>query len=187
MKCNDLMNMDLRWVQSDATVTEAARLMRDSSIGFLLVCDTPGRLVGVVTDRDLTIRVSADGKSPSATLVAEAMSQPVVTCLDSDYLTGAEELMQERKKCRLVVLDRAGTPVGVLSLTEILGRDRPGRAAQTARGVLSRDAGGPHQPIEEIGLTPSSREDEERAAHTAENQPSVAVGGHWSGSLKEFP
>jgi hypothetical protein len=137
----------------------------------------------VVTDRDLTIRVAAAGKAPSATLVSEAMSQPVVTCLESDYLTDAEELMQDTQKARLVVVNRAGTPVGVLSLTDIVVRDRAGRAAQTARAILSREAGGPHAPIETISLTPSSEEDEARAAE----QSSVATGGHWAGSVKEFP
>jgi signal-transduction protein with cAMP-binding, CBS, and nucleotidyltransferase domain len=181
------MSTDLRWIKSGATIAEAAQEMRDNSIGFLMVCDTTGGLVGVVTDRDLVTRVLAEGRPPSATRVFEAMSEPVVTCFEDDDLGEAEALMQERGKCRLVVLDAGrSAPIGVLSLSDILMKERPRRAARTARAVLSREAAGPHRPnpIDQITLTPSTTEDEERAA---QQPPSVAIGGNWSGTLKEFP
>jgi CBS domain-containing protein len=184
MNCFDTMSMNVQWVSDKASAADAASIMRDKSMGFLLVCDgMPGALVGVITDRDLAIRVCSEGKSSTSVRISDVMSRPVVTCAESDDLSFAEELMQKHEKARLVVLNEAGTPSGVLSLTDILMLDRAGRAIQTARGVLSRESGGAHQPIEDIHLVASTSEDEDRAAE----QTTVAMGGHWRGSTKEFP
>ncbi|HEY4185535.1 MAG TPA: CBS domain-containing protein [Polyangia bacterium] len=183
MKCRDLMQMELQWVSADANVTDAARVMRDRSVGFLLVGDPiPGRLVGVLTDRDLATRVSAEGKAPNEVRIADVMSRDVITCAEDEGLGEAEARMCESAKARLVVLDGQKNPVGVISLTDILLHDRGGRALKTARAVLSREGGGPHQPVESIRLTPSTPEDEARAME----QPSATVGGSRSGSTKEF-
>lgn len=184
MKINELMSMDLQWISRNAAVADAARIMRDNSLGFLLVSD-PGttRLVGVVTDRDLALRILAEGKS-SALPVAQAMTPTVITCRETDSLSDVEELMRRSEKSRLVVVDERQRPIGVLSLTDILLRDRPGRAVWTARGVLARESGAPRPPVDSITLTPSTREDEDEvAAH----QATVARGGDWSGTMKEFP
>jgi signal-transduction protein with cAMP-binding, CBS, and nucleotidyltransferase domain len=176
--------MDVQWVSDKASAADAACIMRDRSLGFLLVCDgMPSRLVGVVTDRDLALRVCAEGASSTSVRISDVMSYPVVTCAESDDLSTAEDLMQKTGKERLVVLNEGGTPSGVLTLTDILMRDRVGRALQTARGILSRESGGAHQPIEDIHLVASTAEDEDRAAE----QTTVALGGHWGGSTKEFP
>jgi CBS-domain-containing membrane protein len=177
------MQMELQWVSAGASVTDAARVMRDRSVGFLLVGDpAPSRLVGVVTDRDLATRVSAEGKAPDSVRIGDVMSRDVITCAETDGLDEAEGRMREGAKTRLVVLDEQKTPVGVISLTDILLRDRGGRALKTARAIASREGGGPHQPLESIRLTPSTPEDEERATQ----QPSVLVGGSRSDSTKEF-
>ena len=183
MKCRDLMQMELQWVSANGNATDAARIMRDKSVGFLLVCDpTPGRLVGVVTDRDLAMRVSAEGKSPKDVRLADVMSREVITCGEDEGLGDAEERMRENAKARLVVLDAQKAPVGVISLTDILLHDRKGRALKTARAVLSREGEGPHQPVDQIKLTPSTPEDEERAM----SQPSVTVSGARADTAKEF-
>jgi len=183
MKINELMTVDLQWISRNAAVADAARIMRDNSLGFLLVCD-PGttRLVGVVTDRDLALRILAEGKS-SALPVSQAMTPTVITCKGTDDLGEVEEIMRKHEKSRLVVTDDRQRPIGVLSLTDILLRDRPRRAVETARGVLAREAGGPHPSIDDIRLTASTEEDEE----TATQHHTVALGGHWNGTMKEFP
>ena len=64
MKCHDLMS-DVVWLPGTASVPDASRVMKDRSVGLLLVSDpVPGRLAGVVTDRDLVIRVCAEGLNP---------------------------------------------------------------------------------------------------------------------------
>jgi signal-transduction protein with cAMP-binding, CBS, and nucleotidyltransferase domain len=178
------MNLNLHWVPASATAVEAARIMRDRSLGFLLVSGSePGELAGVLTDRDLAIRVCVDDKRAGRVSVAEIATTDVVTCGLDEKLTVAEQTMIDTQKSRIVIVDEIGRPVGVLSLTDILNRDRGSHALRTARGVLAREAGGPHQPVETIRLTPSTPEDEARATR----QLPLTHGGSWGGSMKEFP
>ena len=184
MKCRDIMSLELQWISSQVTVQEAAQVMRDRSMGMLLVIDlSPARLAGVVTDRDLATRVCAVNRSAGATRVIDVATKEVVSCRDDDSIADVEILMQEQEKSRVVVLDDRGRPVGVISLTDIFERDRPGRAIKTARSVLAREAGGPHTPIDQIKLTPSTPEDEDHALR----QQSSMIGGSWTGSMSEFP
>jgi CBS domain-containing protein len=184
MKCSELMNINLQWVPATATVAEAARIMRDRSMGFLLVSgDEPGKPVGVLTDRDVAIRCCAEGQRPDETLVVEIASKPLVTCDHCENLKFAEELMIATEKSRLVITDELGRAAGVLSLTDILYHDYSRRAVRTARGVLAREAEGAHEPVEGIKLTPSTAEDEERALR----QPSATHGGSWDTTVKMFP
>jgi CBS domain-containing protein len=184
MKCSDLMNMNLQWVPATASVGEAARIMRDWSMGFLLVSGAShGQLFGVVTDRDIAIRCCAEDQRPDEILVAEVATREILKCDHNQNLKVAEQLMVEAGKSRLVIVDEIGRPVGVLSLTDILYRDHTRRAIKTARGILAREVDGAHQPIESIKLTPSTLEDEERVAH----QQSSVHGGAWDRTFKMFP
>jgi CBS domain-containing protein len=184
MKCRDVMNLNLQWVPATATVAEAARIMRDRSMGFLLVAGAaPGRAAGVVTDRDIAIRCCAEDKRADEISVAEIASKPILSCDHDESIKAAEELMTEAGKSRLVIIDEIGRAAGVLSLTDILFHDRTGRAVKTARGVLAREAEGAHQPVESIKLTASTPEDEERAMR----QPSAGHGGSHDLPDKIFP
>jgi CBS domain-containing protein len=184
MKCRDLMHIDLQWVSGSASAREAARLMRDHSMGFLLISDqSPGHVAGVITDRDLAIRVCAEDKAPGAVKVIDVASTEVIACGEDDELKVVEKRMREEQKSRLVVLSKTGQAVGILSLTDILFGDRPRSAIKTARAVLSREAEGPHTPIEMIKLTPSTAEDEEAVSH----QESAMTGRTVSNNVKMFP
>ena len=184
MRCSDLMNMNLEWVKASASVAEAARIMRDRSMGFLLVSGSgPNELFGVVTDRDIAIRCCAENKRPDDVFVAEIATTEIVTCDHNENLKVAEQRMVAAEKSRLVIVDEIGQPVGVLSLTDILRRDYAVRAVRTARGVLAREAEGPHEPIESIKLTPSTPEEEQRAAR----KQSELHGGSWDTTVKMFP
>jgi CBS domain-containing protein len=184
MKCNDVMNLNLQWVPATATVAEASRIMRDRSMGFLLVAGAhPGKAAGVITDRDIAIRCCAEDKRPDEVSVAEIATKEIVTCGHNESIKAAEQLMTEAGKSRLVIVDEIGRAAGVLSLTDILFHDRTGRAVKTARGVLAREAEGAHQPVETIKLTPSTLEDEERAMR----QPSAMHGGSHNPVGKIFP
>jgi len=184
MKCSDLMHIDLQWVSGSASVREAARLMRDHSMGFLLVSGaTPGQVAGVLTDRDLALRVCAEDRLPKDVKVIEVATAQVVACHQDDDLKAAETKMKAEQKSRLVVLDDKGQAVGILSLTNILFGDSPRRAVKTARGVLAREAEGPHTPMDQIHLTPSTPEDEEAVSH----DQSVMTGRTTNTSTKMFP
>jgi CBS domain-containing protein len=182
MKCQDVMTLDLRWIRDTASVRDAAVSMRDNSIGFLPVRDTQGALVGVVTDRDIAIRAAADNRLPSASLVADVMSSPAIVCLEDEPIRRAEEVMADHQISRLPVIGPDNQVVGVISLADIVTRQRGSEALRTARGVLARDSGGPHQPIADIHLTPSVPASpgavgfERRDSRTADEARSVAVG-----------
>jgi len=184
MKCRDLMHIDLQWVSGSASACEAARLMRDHSMGFLLVSNhVPGQVVGVITDRDLAVRVCAEDRLPGAVNVIDIAATEVIACDEDDDLKVAEKKMREEQKSRLVVLNKQGMAVGILSLTNIIFGDRPRSAVKTARAVLAREAEGPHTPIERIKLTPSTPEDEEAVSH----QESAMTGRTVSNNVKMFP
>lgn len=184
MKCEDLMNRDLQWVAGSASVHEVAKIMRDRSLGFLLVFgSSPGQLAGVVTDRDLAIRACPLDKRPTEVRVIDVATTNVVVCGDGEDLKDAEGKMRDSQKSRLVVVTTSGQPVGILSLTDIFFHDRGSRALKTARGVLSRESEGAHTPLDQIKLTPSTPEDEDAASR----QQSVTIGRSHPGSMKEFP
>jgi CBS domain-containing protein len=184
MKCSDLMNLNLQWVPATATVAEAARVMRDRSMGFLLVAgEEPGVPAGVLTDRDIAVRCCAEGKRPDELRVADIATKEIVKCDHGETLKAAEKLMVAAEKSRLVIVDELGRAAGVLSLTDVFFHDRAGRAIRTARGILAREAEGPHQPIESIRLTPTTPEDRARAAHMGTS----LHGGSWDTQVKLFP
>lgn len=184
MKCEDLMHRDLQWVPSNASVHDVAKIMRDRSMGFLLVFGpSPGQLAGVVTDRDLATRACSLDKRPTEVHVIDIATTNVEICGEAEHLGDAEARMRDLQLSRLVVVNASGQPVGILSLTDIVLHDRGGRALKTARAVLSREAEGPHTPLEQIKLTPSTPEDEDAASR----QPSVTIGRGHPGSMKEFP
>lgn len=184
MKCQNVMNVDPEWISSGATALEAAQVMRDRSVGMLLVFDSsPGHLMGIVTERDLATRVCADDKRAAQTLISDIATADVITCQVDDDLHDAEEKIQKAQKSRLVVLDQGGQPVGVVSLTDIARYESHRRAVRTARAGLAREARGRSAQPERVNLTPSTPSDEAAAMR----QPSVMVGGNHADSMKVFP
>lgn len=184
MKCDEFMNVDLQWVPGTSSVVDASRLMRDRSLGLLLVSDpVPGRAVGVVTDRDLTIRVCAEGLDPRQVRVGDVATLELVTCGEREDVKVAEAIMSETQKSRLIVVDDNRQIVGFITLADILLSDHGRGARQTATAVLSRDAGGHHPPLESIHLTASTPAEEEEA----NSHGTVMVGGNHRGSTREFP
>jgi CBS domain-containing protein len=101
--------------------------MRGLNIGFLVVYEAPAGAIGVITDRDITVRGTASGRDPTTTEVREAMTTNVVTCYDDEVLEDAAWLMERHAVRRLVVLDRARQVVGIVSVDDLaraLGSER---------------------------------------------------------------
>jgi CBS domain-containing protein len=120
-------------------VQDAAQRMRDAAIGFLPVCDDSQKVLGTVTDRDLTIRVLADGRA-ATTPVDEIFTRECVACGPDDDLRKAEELMARNHKSRILCVDGDGRLVGVISLSDVAQREKGARAAETLREVSQREA-----------------------------------------------
>jgi len=122
----DVMTSNVETVTPDTKVMDVARRMRDLDIGSLPVTDGR-RLMGMVTDRDLTIRAAAVGKDPSSTSVRDVMSPEVAWVFDHEPAERAASVMRQRQIRRLPVLDRTDQLGGVVALADIatdLGDDR---------------------------------------------------------------
>jgi len=133
MRASEVMTRNVAVVRPDATVREAACLMDDLNVGALPVCDGR-RLVGIVTDRDITVRATADGMRPDATPVHVVMTDAVCWCFEHDPVEDVEREMARRQIRRLPVLDAEKRLCGMLSLGDLAADRAPG-AAETLRSV----------------------------------------------------
>ena len=138
MLCSEIMKNPVKWIADDDTALTAARIMRDENIGFLPVCDRSGRVVGTVTDRDLTLRILAEN-FPAETRMADVMTRQVVACSPSDEIQKAEQLMGNHHKSRVVCTDADGHLLGVVSISDIAQHDDGWRVARTVRKVTTRE------------------------------------------------
>lgn len=118
MIVGDLMSRDVETIHPTATLRDAAERMRQHNIGALPICDA-GRVIGMLTDRDITVRATALGRDPNRTMVHEVVSRDVACCnVDDDVRRVAEE-MRMRAVRRMPVLDRYGNLLGVVSIDDL--------------------------------------------------------------------
>ena len=119
MKLSEIMTREVEIIQPDDTLQAAAQKMRDRDIGFLPVCDGES-LMGVLSDRDLTIRALADGMDINVMLGRDLMTTPAIYCFDDQDVKEAAKIMEENQIRRLVVLSRDDKRlVGVVSLGDL--------------------------------------------------------------------
>lgn len=120
-KCRDIMTKDPAFCQAGDTVAVAGKLMQKHDIGVLPVVENilTGKLVGIVTDRDLAMRVLAAGRDPHTTTIQEIMSHPVVTCSPDDDYGVALNLMERHQLKRIPAVDRFDRVVGMISQADI--------------------------------------------------------------------
>jgi CBS domain-containing protein len=122
----DVMTRGVETTAPDTTIAEVARRMRDLDVGSLPVTDG-NRLLGIVTDRDLSVRATAAAKDPNSTHVREVMSPELAWVFDDEPADEAARVMRERQIRRLPVLDRSDRLVGVVALADLatdLGDDK---------------------------------------------------------------
>jgi CBS domain-containing protein len=127
----EVMTDNPRTVTADSTVAEAARVMRDEDAGIVPVVEGE-RLTGVVTDRDITIQVVADGKDPQSTKVSEVASTSLVTVDPQQDLDEALRLMAQHQVRRLPVTEEDGRLVGIVAQADVA---RHAKAKQTGEVV----------------------------------------------------
>jgi CBS domain-containing protein len=116
-RIRDVMTSDPIVCPATATLTDAAREMRDREIGDVLV-ERGGALCGVVTDRDIVIRAVATGADPNVTRLGDICSRELITLSPSDSIRDAVELMRKKAVRRLPVVDK-GAAVGIVSLGDL--------------------------------------------------------------------
>jgi CBS domain-containing protein len=137
MLCTQLMKKQVSFVTPQSTVQRAAQLMREQNVGFLPVCDGNRQVLGAITDRDIAIRLVAEGLDCDVP-VSEVMSDEVLACRPWDDIRRAESLMGIYQKSRIIVLDQGGALSGVISLSDIAEIEE-GRAIQVLREVAHRE------------------------------------------------
>jgi CBS domain-containing protein len=118
MTISELMTCPVEAISPNATVQVAAERMRAQAVGCLVVMED-GQPVGMITDRDITVRATARGALPFELRVREAMTVGVVTCRSGDPLSEAERIMVEHGIRRLLVVDPARRAVGLISLDDL--------------------------------------------------------------------
>jgi CBS domain-containing protein len=139
MLCREVMKTGVAHCLETLSVQACAEIMREDNIGFLPVVDAEKQVVGIITDRDLAIRVLADDL-PGDTLVGQVMTRDVRICRPDDELLAAEWKMSSTRKSRLVVADDQGHCVGVISLSDVAQADSRSRAGAVLRAVTRREA-----------------------------------------------
>jgi CBS domain-containing protein len=140
MKVSDCMSPDVRIASPGWSIRDAARAMKEIDAGFLPVGEHD-RLVGMVTDRDITIRAVAEGKGPD-TEVRDVMSGEVIYCFEDDDLDSVATRMSDRKVRRLPVLNRDKRLVGIVSLGDLSqSPEDDGRRSAAALGGVSTPGG----------------------------------------------
>lgn len=150
-RVHDVMTRDPAYVGRDDTIQHAAKLMDDLNIGSLPVC-VDGRLTGMVTDRDITVRCIAAGLGVD-TRVSDAMSEGAQSCNEIDTIDNARQAMADHQIRRMPVVDSDNKLVGIVSLGDIslrrLGNSSlPGRPWQRCRPLLNRIDDGKLKPRE---------------------------------------
>ena len=117
------MTRDPRTIDASGTVLDAARIMRDNDIGDVIVVDGD-QVRGIVTDRDIAVRVVAEGRDPASTPVSEACTTGVEAIKPNASVDDALSAMRERDIRRLPVVD-GGRPVGIVSLGDLAVEREP--------------------------------------------------------------
>jgi len=115
----ELMTESPRTVPPDASAVDAAKVMQNEDAGVVPIVEDDGRLIGVVTDRDIALRVVAEGREPESTKVAEIASQNLATVDPQQDIDEALRLMAEHQVRRLPVVEEDGRLVGILAQADV--------------------------------------------------------------------
>jgi CBS domain-containing protein len=115
---HDLMTSNPSTIEPDKTVADAAKLMRDEDAGLIPIVEGQ-KLAGTITDRDIAIRVVAEGKDPQSSTVRDVMTSRLVTVDPDQDLDEALRLMAEHQVRRLPVVEEDGKLVGIVAQADI--------------------------------------------------------------------
>jgi CBS domain-containing protein len=123
-KCSDVMTPDPACCEPDDSVKNAAKIMKQHDVGAVPVVESHAsrRLVGMVTDRDLAVRVLAGDRNSEQATLRDAMSGNPVACRTDDDVQKALQLMAERQLRRMPVVDQSGRLMGIIAQADIATR-----------------------------------------------------------------
>jgi CBS domain-containing protein len=141
MMCLDLMTDNPICCLPSDTVVAATRIMRDEDVGSVPVVDDQQRLLGIITDRDVALRVVADARDPGGTTVQEVMTIHPVTCHPDDDVRRALDLMAQHQIRRIPVVGADRRLLGIIAQADIATRmDAPTRTAAVVEEISQPSA-----------------------------------------------
>lgn len=117
MRCSDIMTRDVKTATREMTLRDAAAMMRDGDMGSVPVVED-GRLVGILTDRDIVVRAIAEGKD-AMTPISEAMTTEIFSVSPEDFVFEAIRLMGDKQVRRVPVVGQAGELAGIIAIADI--------------------------------------------------------------------
>lgn len=125
-------------------MNDVAILMVEADCGEIPVTDGANKLIGVVTDRDIVVRVVAKGKNPSAVSAADCMSQPVVVVNEDATLEQVMSVMEENQIRRVPVVDASGCCCGIISQADVAHSASENETGEMLREVSKDSTGVTH-------------------------------------------
>ena len=124
MLCSEIMTRNPECCLPSDSVMKAAQLMKSEDVGPIpIVADKDGkRLTGIVTDRDLAIKIVAEARDPKTTNVEDVMSSDIVSCKDNDDVKTALKLMEDYQVRRIPVVDQRDQLLGIIAQADVATR-----------------------------------------------------------------
>ena len=130
----EVMTSDPTTVEASSPVAEVARVMKQEDVGSVPIVEG-GRLVGTITDRDITVRVVAEGRDPQSTTVADVASRDLVTIDPQQNLDEALRLMAQHQVRRLPVVEEDGRLVGIVAQADVAALGDDARTGETVQQI----------------------------------------------------
>jgi CBS domain-containing protein len=118
MKVKEVMHQGVEWVEPNTPISEVAAIMKKHDVGAIPVGDND-RLIGMVTDRDITCRGLANSNDPAKLTARDVMTEGIVYCNEGEDLADAVRVMEQKKIRRLPVINDSKRMVGILSLGDV--------------------------------------------------------------------
>jgi len=151
MNVKEIMTRDVQTIAPDDTIQTAAKLMDDLNVGILPIYDGT-RVVGVITDRDITLRATSLGLTPTEHAVSDFMTDEVYYCMEEDSIESVADNMAHIQIRRMPVLDRDNRLVGMISLGDIATHASQYRTTAEALRKISEPSQPDRTPSGEAGL-----------------------------------
>jgi CBS domain-containing protein len=139
MEVKEIMTENIETANADQMTIEAAKMMKDLNVGTIPVKED-GNVAGIITDRDIVVRLLAEEKDPNSTPLKDVMTKELTCCSTDDDVENAIKIMEDKKLRRLIVCDQQKNPVGILSLGDVAVKSRRGKLAGEALETISKPA-----------------------------------------------
>ncbi len=118
IRVGDIMSRNLVTADANSSIVDIARIMRDRRVSSVLIT-REGKVIGIITERDIVRRVVAEGRDLNNTKASDVMSSPIVAISEDAKLSDAALLMAQKRIRRLVIIDSSGNLVGIITTTDL--------------------------------------------------------------------